>query len=775
MKKFGLVFLGSALSIAYAVILESIELVGAQRYSEKTILTYAAVEAGDELHQEDIPQIIKNLYMTNFFDDIRVRLDEQARKLCIEVTEKDILGDFVFEGYAHFSKNDLEKYLTEFKIQIGRPLNLRQLELMVKEIRKMYAAEGYYNAQLDYNIELDRQNHSLVCVMKIQEGPIAKIQYINLHGNYAFPVHVLKKIMRLQSSNLLTLITSADKYSDYKLEQDIIALEQFYHNNGYPDMKVVDKRVLLSESQAMTVDLFIEEGSFALLTDFEIDAPIAIEIPDYDSLALPMNWNADECNRFEAIIRDKLNFEGYVYGDIRQERIRQEDNTVKIIYRVLPGQRFRVRDYKIHGNTITKTSIIRNFIKRPEGTLYSSADFKDLNEDLLRTGLFSNVQINPVGVDAQTLDMDIFVQEDKTKKIAGGMSLSNNIASMTMSWNLSYEDRNILGTGSKMVLKNESDNYESILQFSLSNPYITEDNVEVFFDYQRILRSYQNEYMFFKQDRDIYSTTLGSNWKIQDNLRFGLSTNYFIEKDKNQIQVQDNPGEDTWAHYVFISARLFKNLFNRYILPDRGYRWELFSQISLPIGDYTYTDSGLHFQYYYPIGKSGFIFYQHFMARFMFSYGETSKSIIPSTRLMSCGGSEEIRGYHFNSVGPKIETVDVEGDTIYQTVGGNIKSVLRSEIIIPNEMLKIDYDQLRISAFIDAAQLWRTVPVPDTYNQNGNTYIPAEGVNLTTGLCLRFVSPVLPPMTLSANYPLIYRQRDKTAYEYFSFGTQMNF
>jgi outer membrane protein assembly factor BamA len=253
-----------------------------------------------------------------------------------------------------------------------------------------------------------------------------------------------------------------------------------------------------------------------------------------------------------------------------------------------------------------------------------------------------------------------------------------------------------------------------------------------------------------------------------------MSGNYFIEKDKNATELMDNPGEKSWAHYVFFSTKLFQNMLNKYILPDRGYRWELFSQSSLPIGDYTYIDSGCYFQHYKPIGKTGFLFYQNMTARFMFPYGDTSKSAIPSTRLMSCGGSEDIRGYHFSSVGPEIRT-ETDGSFTYKTVGGNIKAVVKSEIIIPNSALNIDFDQVRFSVFLDAAQLWRTVPVPEAYYNNGNTYMPSEGVRISTGVCLRFVSPILPPMTLSLNYPLIRKERDKIKYESWSFGSQMDF
>jgi outer membrane protein insertion porin family len=598
------------------------------------------------------------------------------------------------------------------------------------------------------------------------------VSAINIHGNYAFPSYTLRSVLSLQATNALTFVTSADKYSEYKIEQDRIVLENFYHDNGYPDMRVVDKRIRLTETmRGIIIDIFVEEGEKQNITEIVIDVPIKLELNRYYCPDVPFSWNQRIIDDYESKIRDSLNLAGYVYGEIRQERVIISSGGCKLVYHVYPGTQYRIRDYHIQGNILTNERIIRNFITRPEGTYYSAADLRSLQEGLMRSSIFNDVQINPHAVSAHEVDLHIGLEEAKTKKIFATGAVSN----LGYMWNVGFEDRNIFGTGSKTVLKYESDREANTFQFALSNPYITTKNIEAYLNFERVQKSYANDYMFFKQDRNIYSTTVGATWLLKQDLRFGVSSNYFIEKDKNIQEVVDNPGERLWAHYLFGSVKLFRNMLNRYALPDRGYRWELFSQASLPVGDYTYTDSGLSYQHYHPLGKSGFIFYQSISARFMFPYGDTSKSVIPSTRLLTCGGSDDIRGYHYTSVGPEIQSLQTDGTYIYKTVGGNIKSTVKTELILPNSLFKIDYDQIRFSLFMDAAQLWRTVAIPDSYNENGNTYIPAEGVRLTGGLCLRFVSPILPPMTMSLNYPLIQKDRDKIKYEYYSFGSQMEF
>jgi outer membrane protein insertion porin family len=757
-------------SATFAAVIKDIDIEGLKRFSKDTVLTYAAIAEGDDLDQTDMTQIVSNLFLTDFFDDIQVQLSPEQHKLKIILKEKPVLFSVEFSGQNHFSKSDIEKALTEYKIDKGRTFNERQLQNMIRELQSMYAVDGYYEASLIPTIQ-DLGDGKIGLKINIEEGSTARIQEINFHGNQMVSSFLLRDIMNLKSASLLAFITSADKYSEYKLENDLILLQNYYKQNGFPYMKVTDKKVTLTGTKkGLLIDIFINEGDQKTISKITNQGTDLLDLKDVIVPQIPFLFDQKQLDDYEVALRNALNTKGYIYGEVKQELIPIDDDQLEVRFVVIPGELFRIHRYNFSGNTTTKEKIIRNFITRPEGAVYSSSDLKALNQDLERTGLFSQVQLNPKRINKTEVDIDVFLQEDKTKKLfaTGGAS---NIGYM---WNLGYEDRNIFGTGTKTALKIESDTYESSIQVSLSNPYLTHKNIEGYFNFDRIKRSYQNKFMFFKQDRDIYSTTVGANWSVSSHTRFGINANYFIEKDLNTTEVADDPGEQIIAHYVFTGVKLFRNLFNKYVLPDDGYRWELFYQASLPLGDYTYGDTGIKAQYYVNLGRSGFIFYQNFNARFMFPFGVTPKNVIPSTRLLSCGGADDIRGYHFNSIGPEIEST-TDGVTTYKTIGGNIKFSLKSELIIPNKLLNIDYDQIRFSLFLDAAQLWRTVPVPAPYTQNGNSYVPASGIRLTTGLALRFVSQILPPISMSVNYPLIHQQRDKIKYEYFSFGSQMEF
>ncbi len=760
-------------SLVTADVIKNIDINGLKRFSKETVLTYAAISEGEDIQQSDLTHIVANLSLTDFFDDISVDYDPSRQKLIINVKEKPVLSSVTFTGNSNVGKGDIEKTLAQHNIDKGRTFSSRKLDECIRELTMIYSVQGYYDVKIEPQLVFENDTKVKLNI-KIAEGHTAKIYAINIHGNVAFPFYVLNKNLSLQPTNVLSFITMADKYSEYKLENDLILLQKFYRENGYPYMTVTDKKITLTpEKKGLVIDIFIKEGDKKLVDSISFNGVANLDLSKLKQIPTPFVYDQKQLDDFEKQLRDLLNVQGYIYGEIRQELIEKDDGTVEVIFKIKSGEKYRIKEYNLIGNITTKDRIVRNFITRPEGTLYSSTDLKNLNEDLNRTGLFSNVIVNPQKLSQNELKIDVNLQEDKTKKIFASAGVSN-IGTM---WNVGYEDRNLSGTGTKSIFKLEQDKQETVFQFALSNPYITHKNIELYFSFDRVIRDYTDKFMLFKQERNIYSTTVGATWLVSSHTRFGTSANYFIEKDKNSVEVNVS-GDKKWGHYLYIGARLFRNMFNKVILPDSGYKWEVGTQASTPLGDYTYTDSNGSLQYFVPFGKTGFLFYQSLSYRMLFPYGSAPKNEIPVTRMLTCGGADDIRGFHFNSIGPELKYTPVGGgDPIYKVLGGNIKFLSKNEIIIPNSALNLDYDQIRFSLFVDVAQMWRTTDLPQSYynNYNSSEYIRSSGLKATTGVCMRFVSGIVPPITMSANYPLFYKEKDKKKYEFFSFGTSMEF
>ena len=77
-------------------IVKSIEIIGNERVSSETIKLFARVSINENLDNNDLNDILKNLYDTNFFKDITLELVSNI--FIIKVDENPIIDNITFNG-----------------------------------------------------------------------------------------------------------------------------------------------------------------------------------------------------------------------------------------------------------------------------------------------------------------------------------------------------------------------------------------------------------------------------------------------------------------------------------------------------------------------------------------------------------------------------------------------------------------------------------------------------------------------------------------------------
>ena len=76
--------------------LERIDIIGNDRISDETIKLFINVKVNDEIDNDKLNDILKDLYETDFFSDVSVSLKNQI--LAINVLENPIIENIVYEG-----------------------------------------------------------------------------------------------------------------------------------------------------------------------------------------------------------------------------------------------------------------------------------------------------------------------------------------------------------------------------------------------------------------------------------------------------------------------------------------------------------------------------------------------------------------------------------------------------------------------------------------------------------------------------------------------------
>ena len=91
-----LIFFKFALSSALSEVINNIEVKNNDRITKETIITFGGIELGKDYNQEQLNNILLNLYDTNFFSDIK--FDVQGGTLIVSVVERKIIQQIVLNG-----------------------------------------------------------------------------------------------------------------------------------------------------------------------------------------------------------------------------------------------------------------------------------------------------------------------------------------------------------------------------------------------------------------------------------------------------------------------------------------------------------------------------------------------------------------------------------------------------------------------------------------------------------------------------------------------------
>ena len=141
-------------SLSYAEVVKKITIKGNQRVSNETIKVFSSIKIGDEINTDKLNEIVDNLYITNFFDNISTYFENQ--ELIIKVEESPIINKIEFKGIK--SKTLIDSVRKNLKLKSRSSYNKFQVENDKFEIISDLKNRGYYYSTIEIFKELQDNN-----------------------------------------------------------------------------------------------------------------------------------------------------------------------------------------------------------------------------------------------------------------------------------------------------------------------------------------------------------------------------------------------------------------------------------------------------------------------------------------------------------------------------------------------------------------------------------------------------------------------------------------
>jgi outer membrane protein insertion porin family len=739
-----------ASALAEMFVVRDIRVDGLQRIAAGTVFSYLPVKVGERMDSAQTPEIVRSLYRTGFFKD--VRLEREGDVLVITVEERPAIAEINISGNKAIDTKDLKQGLKDVGLAEGRTFNKPVLDKIEAELRRQYFNQGKYGVKIESTVTPLERNRVAIGI-DIVEGETATIKKINIVGNKAFKESELLGEFKQTAGGWLSFLTKDDQYSKQKLSGDLETLRSFYLDRGYLNFRIDSTQVTITpDKQDIYITVNLTEGDLYRIADVKLAGDLVVapeELFPLIQLTRGEPFSRKRVVESAERVTRKLGDQGYAFANVNPSpQVDEEKKTVELTYFVDPGKRVYVRRITFKGNAKTRDEVLRREFRQMESAWFSGEQVKRSRERLQRLGFFETVTIETPAVagSADEIDVEATVKERSAGTLTAGVGYSQ---SQGVLFNASVVQDNFMGTGKRVALAFNNSQVNTIYALTYVNPYFTPEGISRGFSlrYRSTDFNELNTTSQYLTDVAAAGVNFGIPINETDRINFALDvTNTKVKLGSGaSLQLIDFVRQYGDEYLDFpVAVTWSRDSRDRAIFPTSGAIQRFVSEITLPGSDLEYWKAGYSHRRYFPLSKT-FTLSLNIDLGYGDGYGDTTE--LPFFSHYYAGGYGTVRGYKLYSLGPK--------DSTGKAYGGNIKTVANAELLFPMPG-KAFSDTVRLATFVDAGNVFL-----DSFDAGELRY--SAGVGAT------WMSPV-GVLTISAAKALNEQDGDETEIFQFQLG-----
>lgn len=408
-----------------------VRVTGNRRIEEAAIRARITSAVGSVQSPARLAQDVREIYALGFFKNVRVLQQPLAAGVAITfaVEENPIVRQVSVTGNDEVDSDKIRDNLT---LTTGATLDYPLLTENVQRIQQLYRAEGFYLA--DVRFEVEQLPADAVAVnFIVEEGEKSKLREIDFVGNEAFSDEELMEEFKTKEWRWFTILwTYFDKsgrYSEPLFAQDLKTVSEKYLDHGYIQAEVGEPEVEATK-KGLIVRVRIVEGDQYKVGAVDMSGD---ETLDKELLRKALTLKEGDVFSRSALDSDRERLEhnysdrGFFNAKVDpQTRVNPEAKTVDVSYAIQKGSLAFLREIEVTGNKTTIDPVIRRELMIVEGELYSAAAVDVSKARLERLGFFEEVEIAPINTDyADQMDLGVKVVEKPTGSLSFGAGYSS--------------------------------------------------------------------------------------------------------------------------------------------------------------------------------------------------------------------------------------------------------------------------------------------------------------------------------------------------------------
>lgn len=533
------------------------------------VLLRMRIQKGDALDSKRVNEEIKRIYGLGYFSDVQISVEKKrdGNELVITVVEKPRINNIVISGSDVVDNDDI---LAAINSKQGAVLNEKFLSDDIARVRDLYRKEGYYLAEVDYNIE--RGSTGATLTFNVKEGEKLYIKEIKLEGIEKLDADDVKEELALAERGMFSWLTGTGVLREDFLERDVAAISAYYLNRGFLDVRVGNGRVDYEED-GIVITFPVSEGERYKLGTISFTGDLIEPDSTYLALIGLDEWKADEEYLNYTVLREDstkigdwyANY-GYAYAEVDFGIQREEGNIANVAYKIDKKNKVYVRRVVMEGNTRTRDNVVRRAVELTDGELFNGEKLRDSNRKLNNLGYFSEASVNLVPTETQDeVDLKVKVKEKNTGSIMAGVGWSSYDG---VGFSGSIKEDNLWGKGYKLAFTSSFSSKKTSYDLSFLNPSVYDSDLS-FSARTYITNTEYDDYDYDKTGGKVsFGYPIGKWSRVYAGYRFDQYQITDVDKDaSNLIKEQSDDGT---RYASVLNAAFTRNTVDNFQRPTAG-------------------------------------------------------------------------------------------------------------------------------------------------------------------------------------------------------------
>ena len=271
-------------TISFAEVIKEFKIIGNKRISDTTIILFSKVKINDDINKDDLNEIIKELYSTNFFKNVKVSFDNQIIQIFVD--ENLFIQKLVFNGIK--KKNIISTLKENIKLKEKQPFLKSDVKNDVTSIMNILRSNGFYFSKVESEFKTN-DNHTVDLIYNIELGKRAHINKIKFIGDKKIKDGKLRNVIISEESKFWKFISNKKFLDINRISLDEKLLRNYYKNKGYYNVKIESSSAQVINDDNFELIFYINAGNKYFFDALNLNFPSDFSEEEFSEIILTLN------------------------------------------------------------------------------------------------------------------------------------------------------------------------------------------------------------------------------------------------------------------------------------------------------------------------------------------------------------------------------------------------------------------------------------------------------------------------------------------------------